>query len=509
MMQYKTPGVYLVEQDAFPNSVVEVPTAIPAFFGYTEQAADGNQSLVGVPRRISSFTEYLLYFGGPPTPKFTFTQTAGQSYTLALDPNTRFLLYYSMRLYFDNGGGTCYVVSSGLYSDALQGRKAAHFTACLSALSKELEPTLLVAPGAGLLDAAEWQQVLQQFLLHCHSMQSRIAIFDVPNGDQARSYDEKDVITLFRTAVGEDFLNYAAAYYPWVNSSIIGPTDIDFSVISPDTLDAFIAALTAQANIDFASQPAKAAAVIGKISGMKNALPKPDDAGVVPSLTVDQKKTLQILHNTLAAVSPLYVQVMEDMRQQLNLLPPSAGMAGIYARIDGAQGVFKAPANTTLNSVVSPAVTIADIDQEDLNMPLDGKAINAIRTFPSRGVLVWGARTLDGNSQDWRYINVRRTLIMLEQSIKYAMQAYVFEPNTASTWVTVKSVIGNFLSNQWKAGALAGAKPDEAFNVSIGLGSTMIPNDILDGLMKVTVKVAVVRPAEFIEITFQQQMQTS
>ncbi len=510
MAQYKTPGVYLVEKDAFPNSVVEVATAIPAFIGYTEKAANGNQSLIRIPRRISSFTEYLLYFGGLAIPRFSFKQEVGQAYELELDPNTHFLLYYSMRLYFDNGGGPCYVVSAGLYSDVkANGRKGEDYTDCLAALTKELEPTLLVAPDVNLLEDAEWQDVMQQFLKHCQAMQNRIAIFDVPGGDKPRSYDNEDVITAFRTAIGVDFLSYGAAYYPWVNSSIVGPTDVNFSVISHDTLDAFITALTDQAKIDFAGRDAKVNPIVDKIKQIKKDLPESNDNEVIAPLSPEDKRSLQTLHQTIAAVSPLYMQVMEDMRKRLNLLPPSAAMAGVYARIDSTQGVFKAPANTTLNSVVSPAVTIAHDDQEDLNMPLDGKAINAIRTFPNRGVLAWGARTLDGNSQDWRYLNVRRTIIMLEQSIKYAMQAYVFEPNTSSTWVTVKSVIDNFLNNQWKAGGLAGATPEEAFSVSVGLGSTMVPNDILDGLMKVMVKVALVRPAEFIEITFQQQMQTS
>jgi len=95
--------------------------------------------------------------------------------------------------------------------------------------------------------------------------------------------------------------------------------------------------------------------------------------------------------------------------------------------------------------------------------------------------LVWGARTLDGNSQDWRYINVRRTLIMIEQSLKLACSAYVFEANDSGTWITIKSMINNFLDNLWKQGALAGAVPEEVFDVQIGLGTTMTPNDILDG----------------------------
>ena len=91
----------------------------------------------------------------------------------------------------------------------------------------------------------------------------------------------------------------------------------------------------------------------------------------------------------------------------------------------------KLPPNVSVSYVNKAAVPVTDKDQEVLNMPMSGKAINAIRTFPGEGIKVWGARTLDGNSQDWRYINVRRTMIFLEQSVKNAARAYVFEPNVA------------------------------------------------------------------------------
>ena len=123
--------------------------------------------------------------------------------------------------------------------------------------------------------------------------------------------------------------------------------------------------------------------------------------------------------------------------------------------------------------------------------------------------MVWGGRTLYGNSLDFRYINARRTMIMLEQSIKLALRAYVFEPNDANTWATVKSMIVNFLTEKWNQGALAGAMPSDAFDVQIGLGSTMTSVDILEGKMLVTVKLAFIRPAEFIVVTFEQQMQKS
>lgn len=100
-------------------------------------------------------------------------------------------------------------------------------------------------------------------------------------------------------------------------------------------------------------------------------------------------------------------------------------------------------------------------------------------------------------------------MIMLEESIRNAARAYVFEPNVAGTWVNVRSMISNFLNGIWKRGGLAGSSPDDAYNVFVGLGETMTPEDVLEGIMRITVLVAITRPAEFIEITFQQQMQKS
>ena len=102
-------------------------------------------------------------------------------------------------------------------------------------------------------------------------------------------------------------------------------------------------------------------------------------------------------------------------------------------------------------SIVSPCVNLTSKDQEDLNVPLNGKAINAIRSFPGKGVLVWGASTLDGNSQDWRYLSVRRTVIMIEQSLKIASEGYVFQPNVVNTWIAIKGMMTNFLKDQWKS----------------------------------------------------------
>jgi uncharacterized protein len=122
---------------------------------------------------------------------------------------------------------------------------------------------------------------------------------------------------------------------------------------------------------------------------------------------------------------------------------------------------------------------------------------------------VWGARTLAGNDLEWRYVPVRRLFIMIEESIKKATEFVVFEPNDANTWVRVKGMINNFLTEMWKNGALAGAKPEHAFFVNCGLGETMTSIDILEGKLIVEIGLAAVRPAEFIILRFSHKLQES
>ncbi|QRX82523.1 phage tail sheath C-terminal domain-containing protein [Glaciimonas sp. PAMC28666] len=510
--QYKTPGVYVVEENAFPNSVVEVATAVPAFIGCTEKALRGIQSLQGIPTRITSLAQYTVLFGGPPTTKFSFVKAVppATAFAVEVDATTQSYFYNSLCIFFANGGGACWIVSVGLFGDlaAIGGVKGlSHDTLCLAPLSnllKQAEPTMVVMPDAVLLSLDDWQYVSGQVLLHCVKMQSRIAIFDVYHGDQARTYDAtSDVISgtdgfRDRIAGDGDTLNYCVAYYPWLNTSIVDASEVDYSALTSDTLPALIDVLNAEA-ITLFGEPAKLKKVTDLLA--KILTPVTD--------STQAAKDLKTNHQQLNMVSPTYQLLMAEILMKLNVLPPSGAIAGVYTRTDNGYGVFKAPANVTIYGAVSPVLDITHDDQEDLNVPLDGKAINAIRAFPGRGLLIWGARTLDGNSQDWRYINVRRTMIMLEQSIKIAAETYMFAANNAQTWVTVKSMIINFLTSQWKAGALQGAKPEDAFSVDVGLGSTMDANDILDGYMRIMVKVALVHPAEFIVITFQQQMAKS
>lgn len=512
MGQMKTPGVYIVEKSAFPNSVVEVATAVPAFIGHTQKADNKGSSLASKPWRITSMAEFENYFGAAPDPAFALSleappkagnplNIAGKTYYLS-QTSSPYILHSSMQMFFKNGGGPCYIVSIGNYGEAIE---SSRFKAGIDLLIKEQEPTMVLVPEAVQLGIDDCTDVQQTALKHCGlTMKNRVAILDIHEGYKTRQ--DNDPVAIFRDKLGINFLSYGMAYYPWLNTSITAERSLSFENFQPDSLPLLISALeedlgVANDDSSLSKRQIEQKAEINKI--VKDWAADPE---IQPT---DIPKSKSQLNQALVALSPAYGRVLGQMAQTLNLLPPSAAMAGIYAMVDNTRGVWKAPANVSLASVISPAVNISHEEQEDLNVTPQGKSINAIRTFIGEGVLVWGARTLDGNSLDWRYINVRRTMIMLEESVRLASKAYVFEPNVANTWVTMKSMIRNFLTGIWKRGGLAGAVPDDAFSVFVGLGETMTQEDILEGILRITVRVAISRPAEFIEITFQQQMQKS
>ncbi len=231
------------------------------------------------------------------------------------------------------------------------------------------------------------------------------------------------------------------------------------------------------------------------------------------SLDVIIESTDDLIKSTQEAAKdaiPALKNIFQSIRKEYLTLPPSSTIAGVYASVDSARGVWKAPANVSLNQVADVTTLIDRQIQDNLNIhPATGKSINAIRPFTGKGIMVWGARTLAGNDNEWRYVPVRRFFNMAEESIKKATEQFVFEPNDANTWVKVRAMIENFLILQWRAGALAGATPDDAFYVRIGLGQTMTAQDILNGYMIVEIGMAVVRPAEFIVLNFSHKMQES
>lgn len=175
-----------------------------------------------------------------------------------------------------------------------------------------------------------------------------------------------------------------------------------------------------------------------------------------------------------------------------DFIPPSGYIAGIYARSDMERGVHKAPANEVIRGALDIKLPITKGEQDILN-PL---GIDCIRAFPGRGIRVWGARTTASDAL-WKYINVRRLFLFLEESIEDGTQWVVFEPNDEKLWARVKQTVTQFLTRVWKDGALMGTTPEEAFFVKCDR-TTMTQDDIDNGRIIILIGVAPVKPAEFV-----------
>jgi len=438
---YRTPGVYVTEFPHFPPSIVPVPTAIPAFVGYTEKDLTG-----GIPTRITSLPEYELHFGKATAQaeielKVTDSTTSPiqiEFPTAGKKPGLQSFLYYSIQMFFLNGGNDCYIVSVG--QDTVQADKVV-LKSGLDKLAAIDEPTLIVIPDTSILsDDVLAINLMNDMLDQCALLENRFAILDVRTSPE-----------VFRNLITSDAdkAKYGAAYYPDL-VSVLNYTFSDDSV----------------------------------------------------SVLTSGGKTLTELNT---ADNNLYNQIRTALNALYITLPPSGALAGIYAAVDTNRGVWKAPANISIAGVQGPSVEISDQEDEYLNVdPIAGKSINAIRSFAGNGTLVWGARTLAGNDNEWRYVPVRRLFIMVEQSCKNAVAFFIFEPNDANTWTKVQSMTENFMNLLWKGGALQGAKPSEAYYTRIGLGQTMTAQDILDGKLILEIGMAPVRPAEFIIIRIDQ-----
>lgn len=608
MASYKTPGVYVEEIPKLPQSVADVPTAIPAFIGYTEHARTGEDKsldeLRNKPKKINSLIEYERYFGKYPT----YEHRQGK----------KFVTYDSVRLFFDNGGGVCYIVSVGNYTGTGDNTpNAESFTKALKEVESIDEVTLLLMPDAAtLLPADKLGSVQQQALIQCKKLGDRFAILDIK---EETDKDREQHLEIFRDSIGANNLEYGAAYYPHISttytynfsfSDIVNKIFEDtykkdsvkflsnFDVPSAITLcrtllkdttkseiKKYIAKIRKEDLQKVYSHDNLTFDVVSKIWD------KPDNFGlsiedkdktknkwfndvyktpthalykelveyikskVLPyekydDLSEDEKRNKaemyiekkiiegliddmikkvpdpQYLQTYLFAINPNdkdqkvkedalkpfikeYSKYEQELIGKASLVPPSGAIAGVYAQNDNVAGVWKAPANMSLASVKGVSCLINNDMQEGMNIHSSGKSINAIRAFSGKGILVWGARTLKGNDNEWRYIPVRRLFNYVEESIQESTEWAVFSPNTQNTWTKIKSQIENFLTNIWRAGGLTGATPEQAFFVNVGLNSTMDAQDILEGRLIVEVGMAAVRPAEFIIIRFSHKLQES
>lgn len=615
MADYKTPGVYIEEISTLPASVAPVATAVPAFIGYTEKAIVDNVAIdpavTRTPVRITSMLDFIEHFGGPfqeyysvaltdPAPGETETQIAVTSVgTTSIESPYR--LYYQVRMFYANGGGTCYIVSVGTYNnndddpatfpaDADIPTAAADIDSTalnegLSVCEEIDEITILTVPEAILLGDAPRKTIYDNMLIQCDKLQDRFAVMDVEASQSSTVFNDGN--NFRNDNVGPDYLKYGAAYYPSLETQIEYSFSDDTvtivdtttggnstlwngqrlsAIISGQTLTGTDIPLNATATItiepsnmvvgDTVDIGTETFTAVGGAPGSADEFEigaSPNGTAMNLNSAINNLPSTQVTSDrsansiTLTAIASgsagntltidytpagvtgatlsgptfsggvdrfidteLYNRIKKEIQKHKVALYPCGAMAGIYASVDRDRGVWKAPANVSVNLVKEPTILVTSAEQGDMNIDATtGKSINVIRYFEGKGNIVWGARTLAGNDNEWRYVPVRRFYNFMEESIKKATEFVVFEPNSKPTWVRTKAMIENFLIQLWRDGALAGAKPEHAFFVKVGLGETMTALDILEGRMNIEIGVAAVRPAEFIILKFSHKLQES
>jgi len=364
-----------------------------------------------------------------------------------ITPMPKFILRQAVELFIANGGGSCYIASAGSFGEK---SKKTELSTALHKATEIDEITLICQPDAYSLDSVDSYALQSDALNICAKSGDRFALIDVLESSSevpVSSRIEEDSKIARDALVGA--LPFGAAYYPSIQTSFARSYDEELVMVTVDS---------------------------------------------------DEPKTLSSLKRKNTAA---YNLAKKSLEKNYLIMPPSAAIAGVMAQVDKNRGVWKAPANVALSRVIKPTKVITNDLQQDLNVDTTGgKSINVIRSFTGKGNLVWGARTLAGNDNEWRYVSVRRFFNMVEESLKKATAFAVFEPNTPFTWLKIKTMAENYLNNLWRQGALFGSTAEQAYFVNVGLGQTMTQQDILEGYLKIEIGLAAVRPAEFIVLTF-------
>lgn len=415
-------------------------TAVPAFIGYTALHRAGGRVVAA---RVESLAEFERRFGGGDSRFVVQVSRDGAIAVHRAQGAPAFRLHDAIHAYFAEGGGPCHVVSIGDH-DAAPAR--GDFEKGLDAAAGIADVTLLAMPEAvRLADAGpkgrdEYHAVCRAALAQCGRLRNRLAILDV--------LDDADGPAHFRAGIGADHLRFGAAYTPFIRVAL-----------QPFIRDELV-------EVRFEQDP-----------------------GAVPL-------------SRLERASPrVFKQIKVELANATRTtLPPSTAVAGAFAKTDREHGVWKAPAGTSFASAVEVTQRLPDAALQALAVPTDGKSICGIRELPGRGIAIWGARTLDAGNADGRYISVQRTAMHLEQTLRLIAAAHARAGNNDATWKTVRDEFEAYLLKLWREGGMQGSKPQEAFYVKAGLGTTMTPLDIEHGRMIVEAGFAATRPAEFVVV---------
>lgn len=445
--RHLSPGVYI---EHVPSGILQVDgslTSVPIFVGFTEKTTHNGASLLYKPVRIVSVIDFVTIFGTIPISNWEWNPTISQAVCTDL---VSYRLYYALKLYFDNGGGPCYVVSTGVFRKKIDSNLAVvRFEKALQGLSKQSDANLLVWADAHLAGENLSYQAYQQALQLGKTKKDWMVLIDLYSESFLDKY--QSLRSNYEQFIGWDNLKYGAAFYPYLQTV--------YSLADDESR------------------------IRIKVAGKTFYLKFPPD---------HPKASLSLF----ATQPSLYTSVKMFFSFKKIVLPASSAVAGLMCQ----RPRWKAPANLELQSVEKPLVEINQATQEAMTVPPSGKSVNTVRSFTGRGVLVWGARTLAGNDNQWRYIASVRLTGAIEKTIENLLTSLVTYPNNQHTWTTIDSVITNFLESLWRQGALVGMRSSHAYYCHIGLGKTMTEQDIRDNKLIIEVGLALLKPAEFVVV---------
>jgi uncharacterized protein len=508
MPSYLTPGIYMEEVDRGTKPIEAVGTAVAAFIGYTEKASTTKQgqvvSLVGKPTLVTNWSQYVNSFGG-------FIQGA--------------YLPDAVFGYFANGGSVCYIVSLKTLGAAVGDASA---KAAMAALPDGKKKNLLdiKAKSGGpkgneitvdvKADAPEEGKEASTFTLVVRvgsdvkesysglttaagdknvetvTKQSQLIEVAVAAGTKGAIVPADGSYQLAGGAMDTKAISikdYQGDINARTGLAGLEPMDDVTMICAPDLMSSYEAG-----EIDMKGVQAVQQALIDYCELIRYCFAILDaPPGMMPQEIKEWRNTVNY-DTTRAALYYPWIEIADQTGSNgsTRLVPPSGHIAGVYARVDGTRGVHKAPANEIIRTCLGLEVQVTKGEQSLLN-PI---GVNCIRSFPGRGIRIWGARTLSSDAS-WRYVPVRRLFNMIEESIERGTQWVVFEPNDQFLWGRVRRDVGAFLKMVWGTGALFGASPADAFYVKCD--SETNPPELRDlGQMVVEIGIAPVKPAEFV-----------
>jgi phage tail sheath protein FI len=498
MPTYLTPGVYVEEVPSTSKPIEGVGTSIAAFVGL----APGGP--VNTPMRISNWTQFGKIFGDPnEVDNGPFMEGA--------------YLAHSVYGFFQNGGGLCWVVRVGA-GDGVAARPQAALPAAADKtieafraealkdvnggvkveLSEEPaadggEATYKLVVDAGTDGKEEYDGLTlrkgrQNLATKVNSASKLIKITETAGLPDARpatgTYTLSAPAQPAEEVKATDFEGDVARRQ---GMGGLAAVDEITMVCMPDAMT-----LTNGSGDDVSLRDLQGK-MIAHCEGAGDRMAILDaPPNLLPQEILEWRMNTAGYDSKFATLYYPWIEVMDPLTNQPMLVPPSGHVAGVWCRTDASRGVHKAPANEVVMGVNGLGFQVTQGEQGGLNKV----GINCIRSFPGRGIRIWGARTLSSDPE-WRYVNVRRLFNYIAESIMEGTQWSVFEPNDERLWMQLRIAASNFLTRTWREGALFGATPEQAFFVKCD-AETNPPDVIEAGQVICEIGIAPVKPAEFV-----------